>query len=278
MKYQWLLTPLVAFSLIPLSMPAKAQNRPGPYQPGRGEPGNGGGRGSEVPSNPNGPRPLPPEYGGDSRQNPPRNDRPGRPVPEYPENPRNEPPRNQPPRGDRPGRPNEPPRHEPPRRDRPGRPAPGYPNPPRNEPPRYPGPPRSPERPPMPPGYPNPGGYYGEATIQFNYVTRRPGGEWLRVNFYNPIPVRYIQARIVRAGIQFHEAYAITASGAQVVLREFTRTGVYYAPQMMTSGNFNVFDRIVAIDLRAESMGADADLDITVISDEGTPSIYPSRY
>lgn len=258
MKYQWLIIPLLAVSLV-----SEAQVRPGPYNPGNGV----GGGGRNEPPRGGGP-------GGGGRDNWPG---PGRPVPNDPPR-RPEPPRNEPPR-----RPDTPHRPEPGRPGHPGRPEP---RPPRrdypNYPPRRPEPPRYPAPYPEPPRYPNPprdgGGYYGgQATVYFNYITRRSGGEWVRVNFYSPVQVRYIEAQINRAGLRIHDAVAVTYRGDRFTLRQLSNTGTYYAPTTLTSENFNSNDQIIAIDLRVESMGGEADMAVTVHSYDRDISIYPSR-
>nr|WP_295900872.1 beta-sandwich domain-containing protein [uncultured Bdellovibrio sp.] len=144
-------------------------------------------------------------------------------------------------------------------------------------------PPRYDPNPPRPyPDYPNypdyPRDNYGESSVQFYGVTRRSGGEWLRVSFNYASYVDYVRVNLYRAALQIHEAYAITQSGRRIMISNLSYSGVIYSGSTLTSEYITAGERIVAIDIRAESMGDYADLSISVISNDGTPSIYPSRY
>ncbi|MGZ3771612.1 MAG: beta-sandwich domain-containing protein [Bdellovibrio sp.] len=257
-------------------------NRPGGYEDGRN---NGGGynRGGGYPSEP---YPSYPRH--DDRPAPYPGDRPApypgdRPAP-YPGNPY-------------PGNPNPYPRPEP--RPYPGpqpypgprpypapQPYPGprpYPGPQPYPGPRpYPGPQPYPGPNPYPPSpYPNPGypgGNYSEAKVQFSEVTRRMGGEWLRVNFNYPAYIDYATVELYRSGIRIHEAYAVTESGRRIYLSNLSYGGVVYAGQKVMSEYISAGERIAAIDIRAESMGGCADVTVGVVSRQGYPSVYPSRY
>lgn len=146
--------------------------------------------------------------------------------------------------------------------------------------------PRPPVRPnPRPDPYPNPypdrphyppHNNYGESSVQFYGVTRRSGGEWLRVQFNYPSYVDYVRVGVYRAGVQLHETYAITQSGRRIHVRGLSYTGTIYSG--LTSEYLTAGERIVALDIRAESMGGNADLEVRVISNDGPPSIYPVRY
>ncbi|UXR66170.1 beta-sandwich domain-containing protein [Bdellovibrio bacteriovorus] len=131
---------------------------------------------------------------------------------------------------------------------------------------------------PYPPHNPNPppSNHYGESSVQFYGVSRRSGGEWLRVQFNYAAYVDYVRVSVYRAGVQLHETYAITQSGRRVQLNRLSYTGTFYSG--LTSEYLMAGERIVAIDIRAESMGGNADLDVRVSSSYGAPSIYPVRY
>ncbi len=164
-----------------------------------------------------------------------------------------------------------------PERPGPGRPGPVRPGPDRPGPvrpgPERPGPVRPDPRPvPRPPD----NGYYGEATVQFYGVTRQVGGEWLRVGFNRISTVESVQVNIWRAGAIIHEAYAITDRGYRIPLNQLFRNGRLYNGSTVTEF-LGSRDRISAIDLRIESMGGYADINVRVSSREGTPYIYPTR-
>ncbi|WP_374033614.1 beta-sandwich domain-containing protein [Bdellovibrio bacteriovorus] len=147
---------------------------------------------------------------------------------------------------------------------------------PRPDPYPQPYPPHRPDPYPPYPNPPHPPNNYGESTVRFYGVSRRSGGEWLRVAFNYASYVDYVRVNPSFNGIQLHETYAITQSGRRIQLRQLSYTGTFY--YSLTSEYLTAGERIVAIDIRAESMGGNADINVTVTSSYGAPSIYPIRY
>jgi len=139
-----------------------------------------------------------------------------------------------------------------------------------------PGPGRPPYVPPQqPPIYNPPPPRQSESSIVFGAVSRRPGGEWLRVSLYNPVRIDYVQVQVLNAAVQLHDAAVVTRSGARYNLRELTRTGIIYS--VKSSEYFGLNEQVVAIDIRAESMGGFADLRVNVLSDYPSP-LQGSRF
>ncbi|MBO9667108.1 MAG: beta-sandwich domain-containing protein [Bdellovibrio sp.] len=133
-----------------------------------------------------------------------------------------------------------------------------------------------PERPNYPP--PPPVQRYEEASVQVSSVTRRTGGEWIRVTLNNPIAIEQLEVRALTAGVRVHDAMVYTASGRQFPVRQFQGTGTLYAGDRLGSENLNIRDRVTTIDLRMESMGGYADVLVRVMSMDGYPSLNVSRY
>lgn len=153
----------------------------------------------------------------------------------------------------------------------------GYYPPPRPRP--QPRPPYNPPyQPPYnpPPVYNPPPSTHNESSIVLPAVTRRGGGEWLRVSVNYPIRIDYISVRVYSAAVQLHEAYVTTRSGARYQLRELSYTGTFSSQRV--SEILNIYEDIVAIDIRAESMGGYADLGLTVVSSDGSTSLSLSRF
>lgn len=142
--------------------------------------------------------------------------------------------------------------------------------------------PRPPYHPPYqppynpPPVYNPPPSSHNESSIVLPAVTRRGGGEWLRINVNYPIRIDYVTVRVYSAAVQLHEAFVTTRSGARYQLRELSRTGTFSSQRV--SEIFNIYEDIVAIDLRAESMGGYADLGVTVVSSDGSTTLSLSRF
>lgn len=157
---------------------------------------------------------------------------------------------------------------------------------PRPYPRPYPQPYPHPEPRPYPTPYPReprpypeyPRDNYGQSSVQFYTITRRSGGEWLRVGFNYGTYVDYVIVDLHRAALQIHEAYAVTQSGRRIQLRNLSYSGVLYAGNNCSSEYIYAGEPIVAVDVRAESMGDYADASIRIVSRSGTPSIYPIRY
>lgn len=156
-----------------------------------------------------------------------------------------------------------------------GRHGGGYQGPGRHEPsrpPRYPDVPVRPNFPPPPPAY---SGYQGNA--QVNQVTRRSGGEWVRLSPNPATTLQSIEVRALSAAVKVHEAVLHTSSGRQIPVYELSSTPALYAGQAVMA-NLNAGEMIMAIDLRVESMGGYSDILVTATSSMTYPSLSVSRF
>ncbi|WP_413613197.1 beta-sandwich domain-containing protein [Bdellovibrio sp. HCB-110] len=143
-----------------------------------------------------------------------------------------------------------------------------------SRPPRYP---EVPPRPNLPPPPPAQSRYEGTANI--SQITRRSGGEWIRINVNNAVSLERLEVRALSAGVKIHEAIVHTGSGDQIRVRELSPTPTFYAGDTAVSENLNLGrERVQAIDIRAESMGGNADVLVRAISNSGYPSLGVSRY
>ncbi|MGE5087382.1 MAG: beta-sandwich domain-containing protein [Bacillota bacterium] len=137
---------------------------------------------------------------------------------------------------------------------------------------------RGPGRP-MPPSYPTPPSQrYEESSIQISSITRKTGGEWVRVSLDYPVSISQIEVRTLSAGMKIHDAMVYTESGRQFPIRQYQETGTLYAGDRLASENLSLRDRVTTIDLRMESMGGYADVLVKVMSMDGRPSLRSSRY
>jgi hypothetical protein len=109
-----------------------------------------------------------------------------------------------------------------------------------------------------------------------NSITRRGGGEWHRITLNYPIRIDYIQTQLLSYSAQIHEAYVTTRSGARYQVRELSGTGTFSSRR--ASEILNIYEDIIAIDLRIESMGGYADMMVTVVSSDGSTSLSSTRY
>lgn len=159
--------------------------------------------------------------------------------------------------------------------DRPHRPGrPGAPSRPGRPDPYNPGRPDRPTPPRPPAPYP---GDYNQGTAQINQISRRAGGVWYRLTLQYPMRVSNIEARVLRAGVRFHEAALVTERHERIALYELSNTHVLSAGTI-TGAYINRNDRVLAIDIRAESFGAFADVLVSVTSPDGRPQLQVSQF
>lgn len=152
----------------------------------------------------------------------------------------------------------------------PGRPGPIYPGPGRPVPP----PPARPvPPPPPPPGY----GQQYTGSVQINQVTRQGGGKWYRVSLQQPLSLTKLEIRVLRPNVRIHEASLVTDNGQRFPINELNETPVL--GQNATAGAYiNRNERIVAIDIRAESFGAFSDIAVNVTARDGYPQLSVTQY
>ncbi|WP_413289699.1 RT0821/Lpp0805 family surface protein [Bdellovibrio sp. HCB337] len=158
-------------------------------------------------------------------------------------------------------------RHRPPRYPGPGRPQPGRPG----RPPVRPGPIR-PTPPPPPPNY---GQYQG--SVQVNAITRRTGGAWYRLTLHRPLSLTNIELRVLRANVRLHEAALVTDYNQRLPIYELSNTPVL-GTNTVVGSYINRNERIVAIDIRAESYGAYSDILVNVTSPEDYPYLSVTQF
>lgn len=155
-------------------------------------------------------------------------------------------------------------------------------------PPRYPGPgpiqpgprpgPVMPGPGPVRPTPPPPINNGSQSSAQVSGITRRTGGEWIRLNLSNPVNVRDIQVRVLSYGLRIHEAVVYTETGARLSVREFNETRVLYAGESAISEILNIPQRITAVDLRIESMGGYSDALLSLDTERGFANLSVSRF
>lgn len=136
--------------------------------------------------------------------------------------------------------------------------------------------PSQPTRPTPPP--PVHSGYGYEGSVQVSSITRRSGGEWIRITLRNPVTLSRIEVRGLAAGVRLHETLVYTESNRRIDVRELTATPTFYAGDTAVSENLNLRERVQVIDIRAESMGGTADILVKAISDQDRPSLTTQRY
>lgn len=159
--------------------------------------------------------------------------------------------------------------------------GPGHPGP-VTPPPRYPDnpPPRYPDNPRPRPGYPTPPPSHGqyESSTWLHNITRRIGGEWIRIELSYPVYMDSLQITTYHAGLQIHEATVYTDRGYSYNLNNLRYSGVLYNGQTVYSERLSHIDAVTSIDLRLESMGGVSDVLLRAITLGGSPFLRVIRY
>lgn len=128
-----------------------------------------------------------------------------------------------------------------------------------------------PQAPPMPP--PPPGQYLQEGTLEIQGISRRSGGEWYRISLRRAVSLERVEVAALAMRLKIHDASLITEGGQRVSIREFRNTAVFGVGSRAVSENLNLRQRIVAIDILAESYGGFADVRVTALSTDDRPQL-----
>ncbi|WP_413944225.1 beta-sandwich domain-containing protein [Bdellovibrio sp. HCB-162] len=129
-----------------------------------------------------------------------------------------------------------------------------------------------PQQPNLPPP-PAPVQSLREGSVAINTVTRQSGGQWYRVLVTEPLTLDRVEVAATAVRVKIHEGSVVTQRGQRISIREFQNTPVFDAGSRAVSENLNVRERIVAIDLRMESYGGYAAVEVKALSNEGRPRL-----
>lgn len=112
-----------------------------------------------------------------------------------------------------------------------------------------------------------------EGTVAINTITRQSGGQWYRVLVTEPLALDRVEVSALAVRVKIHEGIVVTQRGQRISIREFQNTPVFDAGSRAVSENLNIRERIVAIDLRMESYGGYAAVEVKALSNEGRPRL-----
>jgi hypothetical protein len=105
--------------------------------------------------------------------------------------------------------------------------------------------------------------------VIFRDISRKTGGEWVRVQLAEPTFLDYLEIMVFENGLDVSKVYLITESGRRVALNEFDGR-IVDGPSMITSDYIRVGEKVTAIDIRAEALG-DAYVAFTLVSTSAYP-------
>ena len=86
-----------------------------------------------------------------------------------------------------------------------------------------------------------------------------------------------VDVRVFNAGLKIHQADIVTDRNQRIPLYGLSNSPVLGQGQYINSV-VNGYERVIAIDIRAESYGGYADVAVGVSSQEGYPEISVSRF
>lgn len=117
----------------------------------------------------------------------------------------------------------------------------------------------------------------GSASVAFSGVTRKTGGEWLRVSLARPMQLSGVEIAVLEAAAKFHQIIVHAENGQAFEIR--TDAAMIVSPFMgaQLQDLRGIPNRIIAIDARIESMGAKSVISIEVNSLEGVPSLSKEK-
>lgn len=120
----------------------------------------------------------------------------------------------------------------------------------------------------------------GSASIVFTGVTRKAGGEWLRVMLAQPMQLSSIEISVLEAKAKTHQIIVHTDNQQSFDLQTDGRIifSTSSGAQIKELANDGIANRITAIDMRVESMGAKSVINVKVNSTEGVPTLSKQKF
>lgn len=121
----------------------------------------------------------------------------------------------------------------------------------------------------------------GSSKVAFTNVTRKAGGETLVVTLAQPMMLENIELSVLAAAAKYHKVVVRTDNGHAYLL---TGAGNIAAEQVLTTTDMpqvgqlaGLSERIQAIEITVESMGAKSIINVEVNSFEGKPTLKAIR-
>ncbi|CAE81170.1 beta-sandwich domain-containing protein [Bdellovibrio bacteriovorus] len=113
--------------------------------------------------------------------------------------------------------------------------------------------------------------YKGELTI--TSMSRKSGGATYKIKLQRSTILNRLEMVIEAHKLKIHSASLITESGQEVSVREFKDSRVLSTWESLTSENLNLSDRVVSIELVAESYGGAANVRLRAIGATEVPRL-----
>lgn len=108
-------------------------------------------------------------------------------------------------------------------------------------------------------------------------ISMNSGGELLRIELKQALVLSRIEIAVLKNILKVKKAEAVTVSGARISLRELVSETPVSSGRKLNSGNLNISDKIVALEVTGESMAKLADIKISAESIYATPQMTARR-
>lgn len=114
-------------------------------------------------------------------------------------------------------------------------------------------------------------------SVVIDSMSRKSGGELYRVQLGQATVLSRLEITILKSRLKISKVDVITERGQKIAVRELTNLNVENAGAKLSSGNLNISDKIVSIEITGESYSAEADIRISALSVYSTPQLLYRR-
>ncbi|WP_413578162.1 beta-sandwich domain-containing protein [Bdellovibrio sp. HCB290] len=110
-----------------------------------------------------------------------------------------------------------------------------------------------------------------ETSARIDAVTRKNGGQLYRLDLVKPIPLSQIKAKPKTGRVKVISLNLVTDKDERVIVKAFNNAIIADSDTVLASEILSLSENITAIEIQAEAMGANANLDITAVSTKEAP-------
>ncbi|MEK2644619.1 beta-sandwich domain-containing protein [Bdellovibrio sp. BCCA] len=110
-------------------------------------------------------------------------------------------------------------------------------------------------------------------SVAISEISRKSGGTLYKIDLQQPLSLLRLDLRVTNSQLKIHQATLVTENGQRIDVREYRNTAVLPTGSVTASENLNLSDRVISIEILAESYSAEADVMLTAIADRGVPKL-----
>ncbi|WP_374078524.1 beta-sandwich domain-containing protein [Bdellovibrio bacteriovorus] len=110
-------------------------------------------------------------------------------------------------------------------------------------------------------------------SVAINAMSRKSGGTLYKVELKQALSLVRLDVRVIKNQLKILQTTLVTDGGQKVDVRQLKNTGVIGTDSVTSSENLNQSDRVVSIEILAESFGGEADIMVTAVADREVPKM-----